>query len=174
MESKAQTQLRPKIYYAKEGKPFIEKNTRKAYKVEKNNYYFKLPIPEEMQYVRFDPARVKSDISIKKITLATTKWFQTKRYDVPTTNVIPVHQIENFRPVNHTVHFSTSGNDPQFHMRLSSTLISTAYHSHFYLLLVSLILVSVLFFLSYIYKRKTEYYHLNPQVYTEEYSICQK
>ena len=152
MESKAQKPLQAQLYFTKEGKPFVEHNSRRAHKIRRNNYYFKLPKPEEMQYVRFDPARGKSDISIKKITLSTTKWFRTKIYDVPTTNVIPVHQIENFRPVKSTVHFTTTGNDPHFNMRLSSTFISKTKNIHLDLLLLSMIIFAILIYLYHIYK----------------------
>ncbi|MEN8304670.1 MAG: hypothetical protein ABFQ64_11455, partial [Campylobacterota bacterium] len=152
MESKTQKPLQAQIYFTKEGQPFIEKNSRRAHKVKRNNYYFKLPKPEEMQYVRFDPARQKSDISIKRITLSTTKWFRTKLYDVPTTNVIPVHQIENFKPSDKEVKFSTTGNDPHFNMRLSSTYISKTKNIHLDMLLLAMILFGILMYLYHIYK----------------------
>jgi len=152
MESKAQKPLQAQIYFTKEGQPFIEKNSRRSYKVKKNNYYFKLPKPEEMQYVRFDPARKKSDISIKKITLSTTKWFKTRLYDVPTTNVIPVHQIKKFKASNNEVSFFTIGNDPHFNMRLASTYISKTKNIHLDLLLLAMILFGILMYLYHIYK----------------------
>jgi len=152
MESTKKVPLQPQIYYTKEGQPFVEKNSRRTYKIKRNNYYFKLPKPEEMQYVRFDPARKKSNITIKKITLSTTKWFKTKLYDVPTTNIFPVHQIEQFKTANNVVSFSTSGNDPHFNMRLASKYISQTKNIHLDLFLLAVILTTVLAYLYRIYK----------------------
>lgn len=175
MKSSTKAPLKAKLYFAKEGQSFIEENSKRAYKINKNRYYFKLPKAELMQYLRFDPTGKKSKVSISNITLSTTKWFTTTLYNIPTTHIIPVHQIAHFKSLNNKISFSTTGNDPHFNMQLfPSTHISTTQHIHLNLLIIALVLFTVLLYILHIYKTKKLYYNSNLRLDTKDFSICQK
>ena len=146
--------LRSQVYYTTEGKEFIENNSIKHYKIKNDQYYFALPKLADIQYVRFDPAKKIANISIEKITLIRDRWFKTRIYDIPISNIIPNNQVENFQLSSKKASFRTTDNDPQLNIRFLYEEISLTRNFRIELLLIAILLFSVLKYLIHIYKTK--------------------
>ena len=157
--------LRAQVYFTTEGKPFVEKNSIKHNKIINDQYYYLVPQLEDMQYLRFDPAKKEADISIEKITLIRDKWFITRIYDVPISNIIPNYQIENFKQLEKNVHFATTGNNPQLDINFLYEELLITHNFRIELLLVAILLFSILW---YLYRN----YDPNSRVVTEDFSLC--
>ena len=143
--------LRAQVYYAKQGHPFTEETSSINYKIKKDQYYFNIPKLTEIQYVRFDPAKQETNISISHIEIVRDKWFKTRIYTIPIKNVLPNHKIHGLGYKNNAVYFTTEGRDPQLNIKFLYQEISVTYNYHIELLLIALLLYMVFRYLYFIY-----------------------
>ena len=143
--------LTPQIYFANEQEGFSETQSIKSFKHNKFGYYFHLPKLSKIQKLRLDPDNKINTIAIHEINIITHNWFKKNVYKLTLDKSAPAYEITDFEKINHTLHFKTIGNDPQISIPFTIHKISKKHTLPFYELLLSVLIASVLFYLTYIY-----------------------
>ena len=152
MSTPQQDTLQPKLYYASKGEPFSETKSKKAFKVQNNQYFFSLQDIKRVKNIRFDPSITKNNIFISKIILIQSKWFKTTIFELPVENLKPLNQIKNYHKTDKSIEFSTLGNDPQLSAEFSPKFISTAKTVHFNAFLISILAFMLFLYLYKVYQ----------------------
>jgi hypothetical protein len=153
METTQGEKLYPQVYFTDtSGKGYSEINSRKAYKTDKGQYYFKLPPLEKIVYMRFDPDMRKKKIMIRKITFIQDYWFKRDYYHIPLNALSPASQITDFQRSKQGISFQTTGRDPQMNIRFQPEHTDRYTTEHLDLLLISFLVYLVLMYLCHLYK----------------------
>ena len=152
MENRQKSIINPQIYFTTQGKSYSEERSRKAFKVKGNKYFFALPDLSEINYARFDPTRVKAEITVSHITFIQSGWVNTSVFDMPVENLIPQYQIEEYHKAGKSIHFKTVGSDPQLNMHFNFKRLSTAKNNYVIPLLSAVLIYIICFYLYRIYR----------------------
>jgi hypothetical protein len=105
--------------------------------------------------MRFDPTtKIIPDISIQNISIIRRNWFKVLRYNIPLTQVTSHRQIKDFKNLKKSIKFSTLGNDPQLNIDFKVKVLPKSYIIPLITLLISLIIIMILGYLWYIYRKE--------------------
>ena len=152
MDTNTHTKLYPQIYFKHTNGNFSEQNSKKAFKVKGNNYYFSLPALHTIQQLRFDPSKYKREITLYTIKVIQYNWFKKTVYDLDIHTLKPTYQIKEYKSIQHTIHFSTTGNDPQLDGEFSLKKLSKTHYLYLNHFMIAFLIVLILFYLFHIYK----------------------
>lgn len=156
MNAEKRNVLNPQFYFTTEGIPFNENNSRRAFQIKNNSYYFSLPDTNKIQYVRFDPTTSLDIIHIQNITIISTHWFTTSYYSLELTKLKPLHDIINMTKTSTELTFQTNGRDSQFNIQFILTKKYASSDKHLKSLVVAILIYLVLAFLFNLYLKSTE------------------
>ena len=154
MQSKSGYPMEAELYYTNSGKPFSDSRMSRRYRIYGNNYYFRLPSFDKIQYARFDPAKREDIFLIKNVKIITNRWLKTYLYSVDIKKSKPANQIVNFKAVKDGIKFKASGRDPQININLNRTLVYKQHNYHIDLIIISFLIALILIFLYNIYKKE--------------------
>lgn len=156
MQSPQASDLQPKIYFADKAEHINEYNSRTAHSIKDTTYHFSIPDINTIHYIRFDPTtRPNKDISLSKITIERINWFKILRYEVPLDSITAKHQVKNFVQDKKSITFTSTGRDPQLSIDFKVQSLPKSYTIPLVTLLISLIIVMILGYLWYIYRKET-------------------
>jgi len=154
MQSLNHSRLSPQIYYASSNQVYSERRSLHPIKAKHDLYTFSLPHISNIARLRFDPARKKTDIKLIDITLIDHQWFKITYTKIPFKALRPIEQIADLHQTKEGLRFSTTGNDPQFELKLSQSVKSTHFTWHPELIFMSIVGYLAMLFLIWVYKNR--------------------
>lgn len=154
MHTKSGSPVESEFYYTTVGKPFSDTKMSRRYKIHDDQYFFRMPDFNQINFARLDPAKHKEDITINDIQIITSNWFRTTVYTADIKKSEPEQQIENYIIENDGVRFKTTGRDPHLNINLTRTLLYTSHNYHLDTFLMALLIYLVLLYLYQLYLKK--------------------
>jgi len=156
LQEKNNQTIYPQIYYTTTAKPYTQEKSAVAFKVEGENYFFKLPSKTSIDSLRIDPdIKPKKKIVLKQIKIVHNNWFTKEVYLQPLDKIQPLHDITEFHFKDNKIEFVTSGPDPYMQTPLQPQLIQKTSLLHLPALLISSIISVLLLFLYNLYKKES-------------------
>ncbi len=141
------------FYYTSVGVPFSDSKVSRHYKIKNNQYYFRLPNLNEINYARLDPAKRKRNISIKSdIQIIISQWFTTSVYIADIRKSEIGEQIDDYIVDSNGIQFKTTGNDAYLNINLTRKLQHASRNLHIDTFLFALLIYAVLFYIYTLYK----------------------
>jgi len=155
IDTPMQSPLNTKIYYTNGIEGYSEKHTLSPFKIQTNQYYYNFPEFTQVKQLRFDPHNHKASMTIRKMKIIHYHYFKKSIYILPLQNFKSGAQISNYRITAQGISFTSIGNDPNISTQFVPKKIFQAYQFPMYQLVLSLLMISILFYIYHLYKTES-------------------
>jgi len=151
IDTSTQSQLNTKIYYTNGTEGYSEKHTLSPFKIKTNKYYYNFPELTQVKQLRFDPHNHKASMTIREMKIIHYHYFKKSIYILPLQNFKSGAQIADYHVTSQGISLKSIGNDPNISTLFLPKKVFYGYHFPIYYLLLSMLIMTVLFYLYHLY-----------------------